>query len=321
MINSTIENPGPDTVQIYYPFTGEETFDNCLPILSIHLEQSEIRRNNSTKELIFIGRIRNMKVTVASHGISLNGSLCTYHNGNNYKSLTRNQTMLCILSLQIALGIPLHNAIVRRLDFGCCLIMDAKPESYFNGLGICGKYERLQRDHSVYYLTGYKCLVFYNKYSEMKYRKHSDLPEQIHSNTLRYEIRLKRKLSQQLNREKIFVKDLYDESFYKDMIVLWANEFARIHKNGLVIPINNNLTCNDGILYTLSLLMILQGINNVTRLIDALKDNFTQGSYARYQKKLKSLKFLSKESELIAELNTKISRIKENALIIASDEG
>jgi hypothetical protein len=62
-----------------------------------------------------------------------------------------------------------------------------------------------------------------------------------------------------------------------------------IHKNQtLQPPLKIKLTAKDGIEYTLASLMILQGTNNVTRLISVVKDKFTQGSYARYQKKLKS---------------------------------
>jgi hypothetical protein len=321
VINKRIENPCYDTISIYYRFDSEEEYQNYLSWIKTRLERSAFKKINDTNELILIGWLKNIRVTVSSSGVSITGSLCKFFNGNNYYSMSRNQTMLCILTLQVALGLSLQNAIVRRIDFGCCLIMTAKPENYFTGLGMCGRYESVQREHSLYYETGYKSLIFYNKNSEMMSHRYAVLPEEMYSNTLRYELRLKKNLNYQLNREQVLVRDLYELSFYTDMIIRWANEYKLIHKNQTLQPFKNKLTAKDGIEFTLASLMILQGTNNVTRLISVVKDKFTQGSYARYQKKLKSLKFLSKESELITELNTKILQIKENALFIASNEG
>lgn len=321
MIDSTIENPCYDTVGIFYPFNSEEEFMNELNRISPLLEQSELKRKNHTGAIILTGKIRNIKAVVTRSGVSIIGSLCVYHKGNNYLSMTRKEVMLCILSLQVLLGLPLQNAIVRRLDFGCCLKMNERPEIYFSSLGSCGKYERWSREYSQYYETKYKTLIFYNKTIEMTSRNFTGLPEQIHNNTLRFELRMRRQLAYQLNREVVLVKDLYDEQFYKEMIDRWMNEYERINKNKLLSPIKNNLSCNDGIDYTLSSLIELHGTNNLTKIIERLKYKFTRGAFARYQKKLKSLKFLSKESELITELNTKILLIKENALFIASNEG
>ena len=295
-INKRIENPCYDTVSIYYRFDSEEEYQN------------------------YLSWIKNIRVSISRSGVSISGSLCKYYNGNNYVSMTRKQVWLCIQSLQVVLGLYLQNAIVRRIDFGCCLIMNAKPENYFTGLGTCGKYKSWQRGGSLYYETGYKSLIFYDKNSELMSHRYPILPEEMYSNTLRYEIKIKRQINYQLNREQVLVKDLYDESFYNEMIMRWANEYELIHKNRNVGPMMDNLTCKDGLEYTLASLMILQGTNNVTRLINTVKDKFTQGSYARFLKKLKSLKFLSKESDLIAELNEKILQIKENAVIISSNE-
>jgi hypothetical protein len=320
VINKRIENPCYDTISIYYRFDSEEEYQDYLSWIKTRLERSAFKRINDTNALILIGWIKNIRVTVSKSGVSITGSLCKFFNGNNYYSMSRNQTMLCILSLQVALGLSLQNAIVRRIDFGCCLIMNAQPENYFTGLGISGRYESWQREHSLYYETGYKSLIFYNKNSEMMSNRHCILPEEMCSNTLRYEIRLKRQINYQLNREQVLVRHLYEVSFYNEMIIRWANEYESIHKNRTLQPLKNKLTAKDGVEYTLASLMILQGTNNVTRLISVVKDKFTQGSYARYQKKLKNLKFLSKESELITELNAKILQIKENAVIISSNE-
>jgi hypothetical protein len=320
VINKRIENPCYDTISIYYRFDSEEEYQNYLSWIKTRLERSAFKKINDTNALILIGWLKNIRVTVSRSGVTITGSLCKFFNGNNYYSMSRNQTMLCILSLQVALGLSLQNAIVRRIDFGCCLIMNAQPENYFTGLGMCGKYKSWQREHSLYYETGYKSLIFYNKNSEMMSDRYPLLPDELYSNTLRYEIRLKRQINYQLNREQVLVQHLYDISFYNEMIMRWAKEYELIHKNQTLQPLKNQLTAKDGIEYTLASLMILQGTNNVTRLISVVKDKFTQGSYARYQKKLKSLKFLSKESELITELNEKILQIKGNAIIIASDE-
>ncbi len=321
MIDITIENPSYDTVSFYYRFTSEEEYLSYLEWVSPRLEKSELRRKNDTGEMILTGRHRNIKVVVTRAGVSCIGSICVYYKGNNYLSMTRNEVMLCILSLEVVLGLPLQNAVVRRLDFGCCLKMKEQPEIYFSSLGSCGKYERWSREHSQYYETKYRTLIFYNKTIEMTSRNFTGLPEQIHNNTLRFELRMRRQLAYQLNREVVLVKDLYGELFYKEMTDRWVGEYERIHKNKLLSPIKNNLTCNDGIDYTLSSLIELHGISNLIGITENLKDKFTRGAFSRYQKKLKSLKFLSKESELITELNTKILQIKKNALFIASNEG
>jgi len=175
MIDIAIENPSYDTVKIYYRFISEEQYLECLEWISPRLEQSELKRKSDTGAIALIGKIKNIRVVVTRAGISSTGSLCVYYKGNNYLSMTRHEVMLCILSLQVALGLSLQNAVVTRLDFGCCLKMKEQPEVYFSSLGSCGKYEYWSREHSVYYETKYKILIFYNKNMEWLERKEKSI--------------------------------------------------------------------------------------------------------------------------------------------------
>jgi len=309
-----------DTIKLFFRFNNIEQYFNCFNFLESKLEKAKSIQKRENIFPVLSGYLMGMQIIVTPRGLIARGSLCKCAIGNNYYSVSIEKIQEAFTDLSKELQIPLLKAQVLRIDIGLCILMQYPTEYYFKSLGTCKGYERWERAHSLYYENCNRTIIFYNKRKEVESKRDYKLLEEMGQNVLRCELRFKKDLPRQFNKQNITGEDLFNPTFYNSLTNRFKAEYYKIHKIKLLSPIKNNLSCNDGIDYTLSSLIELQGTNNLNKIIERLKYKFTRGAFARYQKKLKSLKFLSKESELITELNTKILQITENALLIASDE-
>lgn len=279
-----------------------------IPTLLTNTRYSQ-RENGTVK---FTGNVDNLIISISDFGISIKGSLNKYWHGNNFCKFTRQEVQLCLEKLQDYLHINLLDASINRLDIAHNFVMNEEVETYYNFLGNCQYYSRLVQPDSIYYVNGIKTKLFYNKIKEGKFRR-QEIPQIWNGkNVLRYELRYKNKLAQQLKRDRICLSDLYNESFYIDIIDRWLKEYFLIKKNRLLIPKTNNMTSKNAKENLLSGLIELLGQNEVNTLIDNWKSSFTTPKEAqRFKKSLEQLKGLTEESPLMKELDEKILRVKE----------
>jgi hypothetical protein len=82
----------------------------------------------------------------------------------------------------------------------------------------------------VYYTIQKNQKVFYGKVHELKFKRQPISKELKNLNIIRYEFRMKQRLKETLNKERITASMLFDEMFSNDLVNLWQEEFNKIEK-------------------------------------------------------------------------------------------
>ncbi len=176
------------------------------------------------------GYIENYKVTLSNSGLSLKGSLAKYFLSDNFQTLSRSDTQRAVEKLSNELGLPMQKAKISRIDVAQNLLMDFKPESYYNYLSDCQYYTRSTLANSLYYSNKLRQKVFYNKVAEAKAKRVIIPDEWKDQYVLRYELRFKSRLPEQFNRSEVLASNLYEEEFYVLLFNKWHSEYLRINK-------------------------------------------------------------------------------------------
>lgn len=281
-----------------------EKIPSNLTNVSLHQRQNGIE--------YITGSLENLNISVSLAGFSLNGSLNKFWHKDNFNKLTRQQVEHCIELLEDTFQMELKDAEMKRFDIAHNFIMQSPVKHYYNLLGESARYNRLSQENSVYYNNGQRIKLFYDKVCEGK-AKGFEIP-QIWSdrNVLRYELRFIGRLAKQFKKSQVLMKDLFNEQFYISSVDYWANEYLEIKKNQLLTPQIMNMTSKNAKDYLLSALIELVGHNEVTKLTESWKPNFSTSKEAqRFKSSLKNMKGLTEDSPLMAELDKKILRTCE----------
>jgi len=177
------------------------------------------------------GYLDSLKVNISERRVKIiNSSLCKYYLGNNFKTLSKGDTKRAIEKISDSLNLPFDLANVTRIDLAQNLIMQYPEKIYIPYLGEAQYYNRLEQNNGLYYNNHLRQLVFYGKVYEQKIKK-QPIPELYKNrNVLRYEIRFKKRLRQQLKQPEITAGLLYDEVFYYNLVKRWKNEYLAIQK-------------------------------------------------------------------------------------------
>ena len=117
------------------------------------------------------GELDNLKVTMTSNTISVKGSICKYHFGNNLYTLSMKDTKEAINSISESLGLNMKKASVSRVDWSTNLSTTLPPTLYMPKLGDLSRFNRLENPNSIYYNQSAKRLLFYDKMIEAKKKK------------------------------------------------------------------------------------------------------------------------------------------------------
>lgn len=178
-----------------------------------------------------IGYLDNAKIKITDRKVSfVESSICKFALGDNFKTLSRNGTRLAIEQLSDSLHLPFDESNVYRIDLAQNLILNHEEDVYLKHLGDCRYYTRLEQENGLYYNSNKKQLLFYGKVHEQKV-KGNPIPDLYKDESvLRYEMRLRKRLLQVLNRPSLMAKDLFDASFYPELLKMWYNEFKNIQK-------------------------------------------------------------------------------------------
>ena len=177
------------------------------------------------------GTLDNLKVSISKTRVKISeGSLCKYFLGDNFKTLTRGDTKRAIDKISDCLNLPFDRSKVTRLDFAQNLIMKYDEKIYYPYLGQSNHYSRLEQNNGLYYQNQLRQKVFYGKVAEQK-KKRQPIPEIYQDrNVLRFELRFKKKIPEQLKRNEVTGKLLYDEDFFKGLVKRLKQEYLDIHK-------------------------------------------------------------------------------------------
>jgi hypothetical protein len=299
-----------DTLKLWLPseVIKESSFIDRVPKL---LNNSTLHTRPDAQSYV-TGNILGMNVSVSNNGISLKGSICKSYLGNNFKTLTRQDTQRAIEQLADVTLLPVQEANLTKIDFANNFIVSCTPESYYYFLGDCQHFDRIIYQRSIAYLNSLRYKTFYNKIAEGKSKGEVIPAIWANKHVLRYELRYTSRLLKQFNTTQIQAKDLYKESFYIDMVSRWIKEYEAIKKNNLLTPKADNMTNKNANDYLLAVLIEMQGQNDVQEITSQWKGKFTnEREFYRFKAKLKTMKDLTQKSELIAELDKKINQVKE----------
>lgn len=182
------------------------------------------------------GYLDSLKISVSERRVKISdSSICKFYLGNNFRTLTKGDIKRAMEKISDSLHLPIDLAHVTRLDVAQNLIMKQKESSYYQYLGECQYYDRLEQNNGLYYSNQKRQLLLYGKEHEQRIKR-QPIPELYKDrNVLRIELRFKKRLAQQLKRPEITVDLLYNDSFYSELVKRWRNEYLSIQK------INSNL--------------------------------------------------------------------------------
>ena len=183
------------------------------------------------------GLLGGLFITVRPHSVRVSrGSLCKWHFGDNYRTLDRRSAQEAVEHLSDTLHLPMNEADITRLDFGSNLIMKHPIAVYLAHLGALRYHKRNEASNGLYYCGNGKELNFYNKNRE-RASAGEPVPELYAGrNVLRYEIRYTERIPKQLNRPFVTAADLYDRTFFNDMLHRWRDTYRAIQKINDITP-------------------------------------------------------------------------------------
>lgn len=252
----------------------------------------------SNESLVISGYLDgNLRVSISDRNVSIKGSLAKYYFGNNFDTLTLTQTKEAIMKMSDALSLPIEKAKVTRIDFSDNLIMDYKPEAYYNYLGKCSYYTRNPLEsNSLYYNGSKKTKLFYDKIAWAKGKKIEIPSELIGKNVLRFEMRYEKGLNKQFNLPEVTAEKLYGNDFYLTLLNKWRQEYLSIVKLG-------NIICNYEVIKT---------PKDVSKRFELL--GMQTYGYERVMKEIENMEFQG-----VMTNSRSYSRVKNNALNLFAD--
>jgi hypothetical protein len=255
--------------------------------------------SKDTGEVWTTGQLENMKVTVSMAGVSIKGSLSKFLLPDNTYTLNRHQAKEAIEKLSDLLHLPLEFARITRIDISANMIIQYEALKYYEILGACPYFNRVQQTlNTLYYHGGnrdlQRTMVFYNKAREVSDRN-GIIPDVFtDENLLRYESRWITRLPRQLKENEVMGRTLYDERFYSKVIDLWADNYFRIEKKRIINmdAMDNFKKVSDAIDFVFAIALQKMPVDEVQVLLEEMKRRkvFADAKYySRLKKKLKDI--------------------------------
>lgn len=232
--------------------------------------------------------------------------------GDNFKTLTKGDTKRAIQKISDCLHLPFDRANVTRIDFAKNLIMQFDEKVYYPYLGQAQYYSRLEQNNGLYYNNHLRQLVFYGKEYEQKL-KGQTVPELYKNrNSLRYEMRFRKQLRQQLKQPEITAGLLSDEVFYSGLVTRWRDEYLAINKINSKLMSMKPTGSKKELAENLALFTILE--MGQPKVLNQVKEWQERGEISKKQaydlrtfiKDLSSTPIDERGNDLINELNKKI---------------
>lgn len=269
--------------------------------------------DRSTGEVFFKGNLGNLRVKIKSNGIVIMGSLAKFHFGNNLEVLTRKDAKTAIEKLSDIIGLDVAQGRVYALEIGSNFSMQEPVQVYCQCLAECRYYEKAQYPHGLMYRNLKRSLIFYDKLEEYKQHK-KKVPESFDGvHLLRYELKFKKRLSEQLGKKAVFAGQLYDESFYMLVLGKWQSEYFKIRRlNKLKLDCIKMSSVNSPKkLGTMLAAIGLQAVGeeNIMTIIEANKNSLGKVQLSRLKAKIRELSqsaIVTVPQEAILELDSKI---------------
>lgn len=267
------------------------------------------------------GTLENYKISVSNECVKIGkGSLCKYYLGDNFQTMTIEDTRMAIERISDTLHLPIDQAQVTRIDIAQNFILKHPPEVYWKHLGTSGRNNRLVQPDGLYYYNSKGLLVFYDKIKEQKAKRQTIPGSYRDRNVLRYEARHTNRLNDTFKVNRVTGSLLYDEAFFSGLINKWEDSYKAINKiNDVTMNIKAMKTKSEiNIMGILSLVKIAGGemamieqINESYKIGEITKKQaFDLRKYIKEACKLKD--GITIESDVIKELNNKVEETCKN---------
>lgn len=268
------------------------------------------------------GSLGNLSVWLSEeYGLTVKGSLCKYHFGNNFHTLRLPETSTALEKLEDHLEISIKEMRVTRIDFAENLVLDYPVENYLSRLST-SKYYPNRKEHrkrwklqTVSWENTLRCKKAYNKIDEAIFTK-TPLPiEFADKHLLRFETACLKSLQSRFNRHTISVKTLTEQEFYLQMLDYWKYEYDSIYKIHLPMASKNVVKRPSDKLKQFAALYIEEiGLEAALQSVEddkALGRMKSKHAYSNAKAQIKSIsKKFSDTSDIVEELNSKVRSIE-----------
>ena len=292
------------------------------PDVSKFLDRAKDQIDHETGEVCTFGSLEGLKVSIYTGGISIIGSLAKYLYPNNIYPLDRHTTAQAIEKLSDSLHINLNDAKVTGLEFGTQFVMAHPVENYLSKLGDMPKLLRYHFDVGTLYYKHkgkqqLKVFAFYDKKADAV-AKNMALPVGFdEANLLKYEMRLNRRLPQQLGVSEVTASTLSENLFYQLLMKRYQDSYFSISKNNQIKTdvMDEIKTVSDAFYVFVARLMTQSDPTQITDFLEELKDAKVfddRKCYSRLKKKIQDVStkaVLKISNELIKELDDDIKNI------------
>lgn len=205
------------------------------PDITNYLDRAKEQTDLTTGEVCTFGCLNGLKVEVYAGGYSITGSLSKFHYGNNIYPLDARETAEAVAKLSDLLHLDMREAQVTCLEFGSVFLMSKPPSVYLEKLGVMPRLLRFQVDKGALYYQPKgkkkpKTFCFYDKIAEERAKGFSIPSGLENANLLKYELRLKGKLAQQIGVPEVKASTLSDRDFYYRLVMQWQEYYFSIQK-------------------------------------------------------------------------------------------
>jgi len=171
--------------------------------------------------------LHGFTIKMSKKRIIFEGSLAKYWNqGNNIEPLAMEDVWDVLNELTEKFGVSFFAAKVTRLDIAGIVVTDHAFHNYTRCLGAKSNCRRWWVDTTLYYDNSEdpkdttKQLIVYDKHKEAEY-KGMQIPEPfVGKNLFRYELRIKKDLKNQLQKD-VIGKTLYQPYFFRQLVTMW----------------------------------------------------------------------------------------------------
>ena len=305
-----------DKVKLWATRTGDT------PDVSKFLDRAKDQIDHETGEVCTFGSLEGLKVSIYTGGISITGSLSKYLHSNNIYPLDRHSTAQAVEKLSDSLHISFNEAKVTGLEFGTQFVMKHQVSDYLSRLGDMPKLLRFHfNEGSLYYKPKgkqqSKVFAFYDKKADAV-AKDMILPLGFEeANLLKYEMRINRRLPQQLGVPEVTASTLSEKTFYHSMVKRYQENYFAISKsNQIKTDVMDEIkTVSDAFDVFVARLITQSNQTQIAGFLEELKDAKVfddRKCYSRLKKKIQEVATkadITVSDELIKELDDEIKNI------------
>lgn len=178
------------------------------------------------------GRLKNLRVSLNSYGLVVQGSIPKYLFGENFSSVTLDDTRNFLQTISEILSEDMLQAKVTQMDIASTVETKFTPSRYYPYFGNVRRMKRLMMaDESILWKHNSREIQFYDKLAEAKNNKGCVPLKWQGRNALRLELRYRTNLKSQFSGSTIRGKDLINpDFFYQEVVKRWYQSYLSIEK-------------------------------------------------------------------------------------------